>query len=125
MIRVLNFLCVAVMGLSILALYHVSEQTRIARIQLQMVEQRVADAHVQKSILQTKWEQVAGPERIQALAESSLGMNDTATVQLSSLTLLPRRGDDDAPLGGAREASARIAAPAQPKLIKIVARAGY
>ena len=31
MVRVLNFVCVALMGLSILALYHVSEQTRVAQ----------------------------------------------------------------------------------------------
>ena len=31
MIRVLNFFCVALMGLAILALYHVSEKTRVAQ----------------------------------------------------------------------------------------------
>ena len=43
MIRVLNFFCVAAMGLTILALYHVSEQTRFARVHLGQVEQRIAD----------------------------------------------------------------------------------
>ncbi len=38
MIRVLNFFCVALMGLSILALYHVSEKTRVARVELNQVD---------------------------------------------------------------------------------------
>ena len=38
MVRILNFICVAVMGLSILALYHVSERTRVARMELEVAE---------------------------------------------------------------------------------------
>ena len=32
MVRVLNFVCVALMGLAILGLYRVSEATRVARV---------------------------------------------------------------------------------------------
>ena len=42
MIRVLNFFCVALMGLSILALYHVSEQTRVAQMELTKVNREIA-----------------------------------------------------------------------------------
>jgi len=122
MIRVLNFFCVALMGLSILALYHVSEQTRVARVQLHQVESRIAEARIQTSVLQTRWEQVAGPERIQELAQSSLGMSDTATAQLSSLELLPRRGD--APLGDGRMRDASAQAVLRPAIVKIAARSG-
>jgi hypothetical protein len=37
MIRVLNFCCFAVTAFACLALYHVSEQTRVARVQLSSV----------------------------------------------------------------------------------------
>jgi hypothetical protein len=74
------------------------------------------------SVLQTEWVQVASPERIQRLAVSSLGMNDAATVQLSSLELLPRHSD--APLGQVRDASAQAPAAAPVELIKIAARTG-
>ncbi|MGA7675220.1 MAG: hypothetical protein WCA78_09270 [Rhizomicrobium sp.] len=126
LIRVLNFFCVAAMGLTILALYHVSEQTRVARVQLGQVEHRIADERTKMSVLQTEWVRVANPERIQQLAESSLNMSDTATLQLSSLELLPRRGDAAAPLGDARmhEANAQMPAPAQAQLVKIDARTG-
>lgn len=124
MIRVLNFFCVAAMGLTILALYHVSEQTRVARVQLLQVEHRIAGERTRRSVLQTEWVQVASPERIQQLAESSLGMSDTATVQLSSLELLPRRGDANAPAAGVRDASAPAPAAETPVLVKIAARTG-
>ena len=126
MIRVLNFFCVAAMGLTILALYHVSEQTRVARVQLSQVEHRIADDRTKISVLQTEWVQVANPERIQQLAESSLNMSDTATLQLSSLELLPRRGDSGAPLGDARmnDANAQAPASAAAQLVKIDAHTG-
>ena len=122
MIRVLNFFCVAAMGLTILALYRVSEQTRVTHVQLVRVEHRIAAEHAKMSVLQTEWVQVASPERIQQLAMSSLGMNDAATVQLSSLELLPRR--DDAQPGGIRDASAQAPAAAPAQLIKVVAHTG-
>jgi cell division protein FtsL len=98
MIRVLNFFCVALMGLSILALYHVSEKTRLARVDLAHTERQIVEERASISVLETEWEHVANPERIATLAASKLGLDNTASVQLSSLDLLPRRGDDAEPL---------------------------
>ena len=42
MVRILNFFCVALMGFSILALYHVSEKTRVAHVQLNQVTAKIA-----------------------------------------------------------------------------------
>jgi len=125
MIRVVSTFCVGLMGLSILSLYHVSEQTRIARQDLVKTEKKVSDERVQISVLEAQWQKVAAPETIQKLAESSLGMNDTSTVQLSSLTLLPRRGDE--PLNGdqVRSASAQLpAAPVPAIVVKAAVRSG-
>lgn len=119
MIRVLNFVCVALMGLTILALYHVSERTRVERVQFNKVEQRIASERVEMSVLQAQWEQVSQPDRIQKLAQSSLGMNDTATIQLSSLELLPRRGDEATP-GGAQVRSANAQLPVQAPAVQLV-----
>ena len=123
MVRVLNFVCVALMGLAILALYHVSERTRVERVQLNRVEQRITDERVEMSVLQTQWEQVSTPDRIQKIAESALGMGDTATIQLSSLEMLPRRGDE--PLD-AQVRTANVQGPAQApaQIVKVVARSG-
>ncbi|MGA7712706.1 MAG: hypothetical protein WCA81_12445 [Rhizomicrobium sp.] len=126
MVRVLNFVCVALMGMTILALYHVSEQTRVERVQLSRMEQRILDERVQMSVLQTQWEQVSQPERIQKIAEAALGMGDAATIQLSSLELLPRRGEE-APLGGAqiRSASAQVSAQTPPaQLVRVAVQPG-
>lgn len=122
MIRVLNFLCVAVMALAILADYHISEQTRVARVELNRVEHRTAEERSKMSVLQTEWVQLASPQRIQQLAESTLNMSDTATVQLSSLTQLPRRGE--APLGGAQVRDASVQPPEPSEIVKIAAQPG-
>jgi cell division protein FtsL len=114
MIRVLNFFCVALMGLSILALYHVSERTRVAEMQLAKVDRQIAETKTGIGVLQTEWARVAGPARIQELAQRD-GMNDTTSVQLSSFNLLPRRAD--APLNNSPLRNANAEAPmAQPTL---------
>lgn len=106
MVRVLNTLCVALVGLSILALYHVSEKTRLAHVELRRIDDQIGREHAAMSVLQTEWQRVAGPEQIQALAAARLGLNGTPAVQLSSFEALPRRGEaplSDTPI---REASA-------------------
>jgi cell division protein FtsL len=112
MIRVLNVFCVALMGLSILALYHVSEKTRVAHMQLVQVKQQIAEERAHIAVLETEWQNVASPERIQKIAETRLGMADTASVQLTSFDQLPRKGDA-APLNNSpvRNASAQVPAP--------------
>ena len=114
MVRILNFFCVALMGFSILALYHVSEKTRVAHMQLGQVNAQIAKERTHIAVLETEWQHVASPERIQQLAQSKLGMADTSSAQLSSFEQLPRRGADPAPLNNTpvRNASAQIPAPA-------------
>ena len=53
-------------------------------------------------------------------------MGDTATIQLSALELLPRRGDENAPPNGAqlREAGVRLPASAPVGIVKIAVRNG-
>ena len=114
MVRVLNFFCVALMGLSILALYHVSEKTRVAHLTLSKVNRDIAQEKTHLSVLETEWQHVASPAQIQKLAVSRLGMGDSASVQLSSFDLLPRRGAaplNDTPL---RNASVQIPAASLP-----------
>ena len=116
MIRILNFLCVALMGLAILGLYHVSEETRVAQMQLTKVEHKIGDTKSSIAVLQAEWARVAGPARIQALAEARLGMSDTVSAQLSSFEQLPARGLQAPADSPVRNASAEIAAPAANRL---------
>lgn len=112
MVRVLNFLCVALMGFSILALYHVSEKTRVAGVELRRVERDIAKERATMSVLETEWERVAGPARIQALAQANLGLTGAPAVQMSSFETLPRRGEE-APLAEEpiRNANAQVPVP--------------
>ena len=112
MVRVLNFFCVALMGLSILALYHVSEKTRVAHLTLSKVERDIAQEKSHLSVLETEWQHVAAPARIQKLAVSLLGMGDIASVQLSFFDLLPRRGSEPAPPNKKRLEKGRGEVPA-------------
>lgn len=113
LIRFVNFFCVAAMGMAILANYHISEQTRLAAVDLRSVDRHTAEERAAMTVLEAKWETVAGPARVQALAQAKLGMNDAATVQLSALELLPRH-DDAAPLGGSEVRQASAQAPQEP-----------
>ena len=121
MIRVLNFFCVALMGLSILALYNVSERTRLAGVDLHKTNQQVAQERTRISVLETEWEGVASPAKIAELAQTKLGLDNTATLQLSSLELLPRRGDDSAPLSASPVCRASVEVPLQSGAIQRMA----
>jgi len=112
MIRVLNFFCVALMGLSILALYHVSERTRVTQMNLNRVNHQIREARGNIGVLQAEWARVAGPGRIQELAQRN-GMHDTTSAQLSSFNLLPRRGD--APLNNSPLRNANAVVPSSPQ----------
>jgi hypothetical protein len=112
MIRVLNFLCVAVMGLSILALYDVSERTRLAGVDLAKTSHGIAEERERIGVLETEWAHTASPERIATLAQSKLGLDNTSAVQLSSFEQLPRTGED-APLSTSPLRNANAEAPTQ------------
>ncbi len=113
MIRIVNFLCVALAGFSCLALYHVSEQTRVARVELAHTNHQIAQERGLNSVLEAEWAKVADPSRIQQLATTRLGLDDSTSAQLASLELLPRRGEDQAPLSTSpvRKASVEVPTP--------------
>ena len=87
MIRILNFVCFAAAALCCLALYHVSEQTRVSRIHLLKLERQIADEHGTMKVLQADWERVSEPSHIQMLAQTKLGLSDVPAVALASLEL--------------------------------------
>jgi hypothetical protein len=109
MIRILNFVSFAFAALCCLALYHLSEQTRVARVRLSVVERQIVEDRDAIKVLQADWERVSEPSRIHALAQTQLGLADTAAVAVASLDLLPRRGDAP-PLAGSPVQTASIAA---------------
>jgi hypothetical protein len=102
------------MGFSILALYHVSEKARVAHMELNQVNAKIAQERGAIGVLETEWQHVASPDRVQQLAQTKLGMADSSSAQLSSFEQLPRRGADPAPLNNTpvHNASAQIPAPA-------------
>lgn len=121
MVRVVSTFCVALMGLTILTLYHISEQTRVARQDLAVTERHIAEERTQISVLETQWQNVAGPATVQKLAQATLGMSDATTLQLSSFKDLPRRADDA--FEGVRAAAAQQPVVTGP-ILKISVRSG-
>ena len=109
MIRVLNFVSFALAALCCLALYHLSEQTRIAHARLVSVERQIVEDRTAMKVLQADWERVSEPSRIHALAQSRLGLADTAAVSVASLDLLPRHGEG-ASVSGSPVQTASVAA---------------
>ncbi|HTQ14337.1 MAG TPA: hypothetical protein VMH86_10715 [Rhizomicrobium sp.] len=112
MVRILNFLFVALAGLSCFAMNHIAEKTRLAGIELKQVHRQIAQEADATKLLQTRWQAVADPQRIQQLAQQHLGLTDSPTLELSSLELIPRRGEaaDDNPVR-----AASLVTPVQPQ----------
>ena len=125
MIRVVNFFCFAVSALACLALYHVSEQTRVARAELRLVQREIGQEEQISDVLQAEWGRVADPSRISRLAQTQLGMEDKAAVELSSMTLLPRRGEDQVGDAQVRSASAVEQSSSDPSLHLASAQGGW
>ena len=123
MIRVLNFASFALTAFVCLALYHISEQTRIVRAQLSQTERQISDQHDVIKVLEADWERVSSPTRIQALAATRLGLEDSANVALASLELLPARGEQ-APSLVTAAIKGPEPRPVDPVMHLIVARPG-
>jgi hypothetical protein len=122
MVRILNFVFVALAGLSCFALNHISEKTRLADLDFVRVHGQIAQESEATKVLQADWQSVADPARIQRLAQARLGLSDTPTLELSSLELLPRRGEvEDA--NPVRAASAIVPA-SNPELHLVAANVG-
>ncbi|HJR55690.1 MAG TPA: hypothetical protein VJ798_03850 [Rhizomicrobium sp.] len=112
MVRILNIACVVLIGLTILSLYQVSEKTRVTQLELSRAQQHIARQRRAISVLETEWQHVASPSRVQHFAGLQ-GMNDAASVQLSAFDQLPQRGEN-APLNGSPVRKASAEAPAAP-----------
>ena len=112
MVRILNIACVVLMGLAILGLYQVSEKARVTQMELSRTRHQIADQRRAISVLETEWQHVAAPARVQHFAGVQ-GMNDAASVQLSAFDQLPQRGEN-APLNGSPVRNASAEAPTTP-----------
>lgn len=92
-LRLLNFVCITVTAFVCLLLNHVADQTRVATAELGRTRLQIVDASGTLKLLQADWEHATIPAHIQALAAAHLGLADTATVEVASLKILPRRGE--------------------------------
>lgn len=119
--RVLNFFFVGLAALSCLALYRVSENTRVANMQLSSVNRQIMHEKSMTNVLQAEWQRVANPGRIQRLAQNYLGMNDTPVMELSSFSMLPRRGENPMDANPVVNASATMPAAGSANLHLVVA----
>ncbi len=113
MVRALTFVCVALMGLAILGLSHVSEKTRVAHMELNRTRAQIIAAKGAIAVLQTEWSHVASSDRVQQLAGAH-GMNDAATAQLSSFDQMPHRSEAP-PLNGSPVTNASAVIPVSPQ----------
>ena len=120
--RVLNFFFVGLAALSCLALYRVSENTRVANMELSSINRQIQQEKSSMNVLQAEWQRVANPARIQKLAQASLGMNDTPVMELSSFEMLPRRGENPMDADPVQNASVTMPAAGSASLHLVVAR---
>ena len=111
-VRVLNFFFVGLAALSCLTLYRVSENTRVASVELVRVNREIAQEKVTMNVLQAEWQRVANPGRIQKLAQARLGADNNPVMELSSFEMIPRRGEAN-PADANPVQNASMTAPAQ------------
>jgi hypothetical protein len=126
MVRILNFACFAIAALCCLGLYHVSEETRVARNHLGSVDKQIVEDNAAMKVLQADWERVTEPSHVQALAQARLGISDTPTIALASFDSLPRRGETAIPASTPVVAASVVASSqaVDPHLHLVVAHAG-
>ena len=122
MVRVINCCCFAITALFCLALYHVSEQTRVTWLRLLSIDRQIVVDRAAMKVLQADWERVSQPAHIQALAQSRLGLSDTAAASLASLELLPRRGEST--VATTVQTASALAPTADPRFHLVAAHAG-
>jgi cell division protein FtsL len=108
--RVLNFFFVGLAALSCLALYRVSENTRVANMELNSVDRQITQEKSMTSVLQAEWQRVAAPARIQRLAQIYLHTSDAPVMELSSFNEIPRRGENPLDNNPVQDASVMIPA---------------
>ena len=111
MVRALNLACVALMVLAILGLYHISEKTRVAHMELGDTMRKIAAEKSAIAVMEAEWQHTAAPARVQLLAVAQ-GMKDAASAQVTAFDQLPRR-DEAAPLNGAQLRNANAVVPTQ------------
>jgi len=111
MIRVINFFCFAFSAFACLALYHVSEQTRVTRAELKLTHRAIAQEQQLSEALQAEWGRATQPAQIDRAAQAKLAVEDKPAVELASTNLLPRRGDSVVGDAEVRSASAVVPAP--------------
>jgi hypothetical protein len=121
MIRVINFFCFALSAFACLALYHVSEQTRVARAELKLVHREIAQEQQLSDALQAEWGRATEPAQIDRAAQAKLAVEDKPAVELASTNLLPRRGDNMIGDAEVRSASAIESAPTSGAAMTIAA----
>ncbi len=112
--RTFNFALVLITALICLGTYRVAEEARVARAELRLTERRIKHEHQALLVLDAEWAALTQPQRIAALAQRHLDLNDQPTMQLSSLTLLPRRGEGPPTEAPIRSARAIVPLPAAP-----------
>jgi hypothetical protein len=111
MIRIVNFFCFALSAFACLALYHVSEQTRVARAELKLMRKEIVQERQLADSLQAEWGRATDPGQIARVSQTSSD-DEAPAVELASVALLPRRGDNQVADAELRSASAVI--PAAP-----------
>lgn len=120
MMRTLNFAFILVTGIVCLGLYRIAEEARVTQADLAATNHAIAQEHVTLVVLGAEWARATQPARIAALAQRHLDLADTPSVELSSLTALPRK---NAPLTDTpvREAKTEMPAPATSEPVKVIA----
>lgn len=104
MVRLLNVLAIAALVSSAIYAYSIKYETIFRGEQIVRLHQQIKSEQDSIAMLKAEWEHVSRPERIEALADQFLNLQQPALKQIVPITALPDKPD-------ARLAAQSIAPP--------------
>jgi hypothetical protein len=111
MMRLVNFVLIALTGLVCLALYRTAEEARVAAADLRATTAAIAHERSSLIVLGAEWAKVTQPQRIQALVQKHLPLSDKPTIHVSSVMALPPKNPPLLPEGAIRSAKVVVPVP--------------
>jgi cell division protein FtsL len=91
MIRVLNFVMIAMTITICFGLYKITNESRATQKELDALNQKITDEQNAITVLKAEWSYLAQPSRLQELSGKFLGLQAVSSTQIGTISKIPFR----------------------------------
>ena len=91
MIRVLNFIMIAMTLTICFGLYKITSESRATQKALEALEEKIQGEQKAITVLKAEWSYLAQPARLQGLSGKFLGLQAVAATQIGTISKIPFR----------------------------------